>query len=158
MLICGIDPGLTTAYALLDFDGNIVAINSKKYFGLNKFIKAITSYGKISVIATDVDKIPNFVLKIAKELRTIIIKPERRISMKKKREIVKEFSKVAKQVKNKHELVALCAAILAYKYFSPSLNKIKNLKIEEEEKAKIFLGLLTKKYANIKEAKKDLNI
>ena len=46
LLIAGIDPGTTTAYALLDLKGNIVRVESSKEFNLNTLIKKITDIKK----------------------------------------------------------------------------------------------------------------
>lgn len=163
-VIVGIDPGVTTAYAILDFDGKLVELNSKKNLGQNSLIAIITKKGKVRVVATDVISVPHLVLNTAKKLQAVIIKPSKEIGAIKKKKVVREFLKENRglpesprlkrllKVKNKHELAALCAAVTAYKHFGQLLNKIKYE--AKEEKTKILISLLTKKSANIKEALK----
>jgi len=158
-LIVGIDPGLTTAYSALNFSGTLIALHSRKEFGLRALIAELTSLGRVVVIACDVVKVPEFVLKVAKQLRAKIFKPEKRIATNRKRALVKNFSKeMLEQAVNRHEIAALTAAILAYKRFAPTLNKIRGLKIYEEQKTKIFLGLIEGKYKNISDALRKLKI
>jgi len=152
-IIVGIDPGVTTAYSMLDFDGKLIELGSKKYFSKNSLIALITNKGKVRIIATDVVIIPHLVLDIAKKLRATIIKPSKDIGAIKKKKLAKEFLREnyrKLKIKNKHELAALCASIIAYKHFSPLLNKIKHQ--IKKEKVNVLVSLLTKKSANIKEA------
>jgi len=156
-IIVGIDPGVTTAYAVLDFDGKLIELDSKKHFSKNSLIALITSKGKVRIVATDVVIVPHLVFDIAKKLRAIIIKPSKEISAIKKKKLVKEYLKEnykKLKISNKHELAALCASIIAYKHFSQLLNKIKH-KVKEG-KTNVLISLLTKKSANIKEALKEI--
>lgn len=152
-VIVGIDPGFTTAFAILNFQGQVIKIDSKRELGLNNFISIISSYGSIAVVACDISTIPNFVLKVAKKFHALIIKPQKELSRKKKKQIVKDFDKeLIKRTKNRHEIAALAAAILAYKKFSPLINKIKNLDIEENKKPGLVISLIKGECRNIKEA------
>ncbi len=156
-LIVGIDVGMTSAYAILDLDANLVALNSRREFGINKLVSEISSYGKSIAIASDVVATPKFVLDVAKKLRTAIIKPDKRIGMQKKRRIVKDFSReFIENTRNKHEIAALAAAILAYKHFSALINKIDGIKTSEDKKMQALVLLITGKSINIKSALADI--
>ena len=170
-IIVGIDPGVTAAYAIVDFNGSIIAVDSKKHFSLNSLISAIANKGKVNVVATDVITIPNFVLNVAKKLKATIIKPSYVISTIKKKKLVREFLrkpfKEKIRIKNKHELAALSASIMAYKHFGQLLNKIKgdkkvkNAAKNAKENAKeiaLLISLITKKSANIKKALKNYDL
>jgi hypothetical protein len=157
-VIVGVDPGFITAFAVLNFKREVIKIDSRKEFGLNRFISEISSYGKIAIVACDTITIPNFVLKLAKKFHAVIIKPLEELSRKKKRQIIKDFDKnLVKKINNRHEIDALAAAIIAYKRFSPLINKIKNLNITEERKSKLIILLIRQEFRNIKEALKELN-
>lgn len=148
-LIVGIDPGMTTAYAALDFDSCIMEIFSKKNFSIAEILKRLNNIGNVVIVATDVVIVPKLVLDVASNLNAIIIKPSQEVSPRKKRKIVNEFLKNKNfKVKNKHELAALFAAINAYKKFSPLLNKLKGVK----NKSKIISEIVTGKAHDIKEA------
>ncbi len=152
-LIVGIDAGMTSAYAILNLNGELVSLNSKRDFGINRFVCEICPYGRIIAIASDVAAVPKFVLDVAKKLRTTIIKPDKRMGMQKKRQIVKDFNKeFIEKTKNKHEIAALAAAIIAYKHFSSLINKIKGIEISDEKKTLLLVSLITGRYSNIKTA------
>lgn len=154
-LIVGIDPGMTTAYAALDFEGSIIEIFSKKNFSLAEILKMLNNLGNTIIIATDVMIVPKLVLETASKMNAIIVKPSEETSPRKKRKIAKEFlqnkTEAKIETRNKHELAALFAAITAYKKFSPLLNKLGNVKVN---KAKIITEIIAGKAHDIKEAVK----
>src|SRR3989338_1965903 len=68
LLIVGIDPGITTAYAVLDIEGKLIKTSSSKEFGLNQIISETTELGKVVLVGTDKSKIPNLVHLFAAKL------------------------------------------------------------------------------------------
>ena len=125
-LILGLDPGSTIGYALIDFDGNIVAVDSFKG-NLNETISEVMKYGKVLVIGTDVCKVPKFVEKFASLTGAQIVKPDYNLFYHEKRKKTKEFLKrLDTKLKNKHERAALAAALIAYRNFNGLFNKIDN--------------------------------
>lgn len=123
LLIVGIDPGTTVGYALLDFQGNIIFVGSRKNFSLSSLIKLLIKKGKINFVACDTKEISKFVLSLASKMNATIIKPEINLSLRKKRQIVKSYIKKFNLINhfnyiksfNKHELSALASAIFAFK-------------------------------------------
>lgn len=126
-LILGLDPGSTIGYAVLDLDGKLIKIESLRNGNLNKAIYKINKLGKIIAIGTDVNPVPKFVNKFASNLGAKIIEPKEDLQLKYKKKLTKEFLKNKKiKVKNKHELDALAAALIAFKHYQPLFNKIDN--------------------------------
>jgi len=119
-LIAGVDPGATTAVALLDFDGNLIACESRKGWGLEGVISYILSHGKPSVIATDVSPTPSFVSKIASSFGVVAYSPNENLSVGYKQDLTRSFRTL-----NAHEMDSLACALNAYKNLQ---NKIRNLK------------------------------
>ena len=126
-LILGIDPGSTVGYAALDLDGNLVKLESLRNCDLNKAVSKINKLGKIVVIGTDVNPVPKFVDKIASNFGAKVIEPRDDLQLKYKKKLTKEFLRDNKiKVKNKHELDALAAALVAFKHYQPLFNRIDN--------------------------------
>ncbi len=126
-LILGLDPGSTIGYAVLDLDGRLVKIESLRNCDLNKAVSKINKLGKIIVVGTDVNPVPKFVDKVASNFGAKVIEPKDDLQLKYKHKVTKEFLKDKKiKIKNKHELDALAAALIAFKHYQPLFNKIDN--------------------------------
>ena len=152
-VLVGIDPGIVTGYAIIDLKGRVLDYGSKYNFGLNALIKKITAFGKVLIIAVDTVKVPKLALKIAQNLRAILIKPPAVISQSKKKKIVRSFLKRNKIRKvNKHEADAFFAVLLAFKHIRPLLEKIKHEKIKKA--TEVLVVLLRHEASNIKQALK----
>ncbi|MEK6835666.1 MAG: DUF460 domain-containing protein [Nanoarchaeota archaeon] len=156
-IIIGIDPGTTKGYAVLDFNGDILAANSSKKLNIETIIKEVFKFGKPVLIGTDVNKVPSFVEKVAARLGARVSKPEFNIPKQHKRIIIKRFLKDKKfQTSNKHESDALIAAILAYKSIKPLLKKIED-KLTNTSKSYLIEDIkkiVVKENINIKDAVK----
>ncbi len=156
-VIVGIDPGVITACAVMDLDGKLIWLNSKREYGLAELTRDISKQGKVLALACDVSKIPELLMKLSKNLQAMIIKPDENFGTRRKRKAVKNYDKeLVKIAKNKHEIDAIFAVIFAYKHFAPFINKIKALRLNEEKKQQLIIKLLTKEHANIKEALRHL--
>ncbi len=119
LLIVGIDPGTTLAYAVLDLDGNVVRISSSKQLEINSLTANIFYFGKPLIVATDVNPVPKFIEKFAAQTGSKIISPEQSLKVDQKKELTKGYS-----CANDHECDALAAAILAFKKIRALLRKI----------------------------------
>ena len=121
LLILGIDPGTTTAYAVLDIDGDLIEIKSKKEYSFSSLISDVIKHGKILLIGTDVKEIPYFVKKISQKVGSRIISPDYNIKVEEKKELTKEY-----KTYNDHERDALASAIIAFKRKRSLFSKIEN--------------------------------
>ena len=125
-LILGLDPGNTIGYAALDFDGNIVAIDSFRG-NLSEAISRVNKHGKVIVVGTDVKKVPRFVEKFSSKTGAQLISPKYNLLLQEKKKKTKEFLKdFDMKLKNRHEVAALAAAIIAFKSVNGLFNKIDN--------------------------------
>ncbi|MBI2665284.1 DUF460 domain-containing protein [Candidatus Woesearchaeota archaeon] len=61
LAIIGLDPGTTSAYAILTLDGKIINCNSGKEMPLSIIIKEIVDLCRPVLVGTDKAKIPSFV-------------------------------------------------------------------------------------------------
>ena len=126
-LILGIDPGSTIGYAVLDLDGKLVKLDSLRNSDLNKTVSKINGLGKVVAVGTDVSPVPKFVDNFASNFGAKIIEPKNDLQLRYKKKLTKEYLKDKNiKVKNKHELDALAAALVAFKHYQPLFNKINN--------------------------------
>ncbi len=139
-VLVGVDPGSTSAVAVLDFDGKFAHIKSSKNFPPRKIISEVIEHGKPVIVTSDKAKTPSKVDKIANSLGAEKFEPEEDLSQERKRELG--------EGENSHEKDASAAAKYAYKQLKPKIRKIEELEEErEEEKSEIasryFSGQLT---------------
>lgn len=128
LLIVGVDPGATTAYAMLDIRGNLLDMESSKYLDLNTIIKKVTRHGEVLAVGCDKAKVPSFVEKFAVKTGGFVVKPDYDMQFREKKKFV-----ARKQTGNNHEFDALASAVSAYKRIRSKLDKIL-LALERERK------------------------
>lgn len=119
LIIVGIDPGTTLAYAVLDLNGNIIKISSSKQLDIDSLTADVFYLGKPLIVATDVNPIPKFIEKFAAQTGAKVISPKQSLKVLQKSELTKNYS-----CANDHESDALAAAILAFKKTRALLKKI----------------------------------
>ncbi len=122
--IVGVDPGTTTAVAILDINGKLLGVKSKKGWNTSEVVEYILSFGKPVIIATDKSNPPEFVSKLKASFNAVIYTPKEDTSVEKKKSLVIPFKSL---ISNDHERDALSAAIDAY-------NNHKNKLINVEKK------------------------
>ncbi len=118
-VIVGVDPGTTTAVAVLDLNGNVLGVRSKKNWNPAEVIEYITSLGKPVVIATDKSNPPDFVLKLKASFHAVLHTPKDDMSVERKRNLTSKFTFL-----NDHERDAIAAAMDAYNSYK---NKLRNV-------------------------------
>ncbi|MCK9150905.1 DUF460 domain-containing protein [Methanobacterium alcaliphilum] len=126
-LIVGFDPGLTSAVAILDLNGNILYLNSFKEVQRSKIINEIINHGRVTLVATDVYPHPKMVKKLASTLNSKIYSPPKVLTVESKNELVYEFINERKfniSPENAHQRDALAAAIKTYKHYEKKFKQI----------------------------------
>ncbi len=143
-LIVGIDPGITSAVAILDLNGKLVHVESGKRLGVKRIAEIISNYGRPVIITTDVMYAPEMVKKIASLFNSKIVLPPRNLRVGEKKRIVSEFGA---EVEDDHQRDSLAAAILAYRRYEPLFIKVDKVLAEEGKlseaefvKKKLILG------------------
>ncbi len=119
LLIVGIDPGTTIGYAVLDIEGNLLQVESSKQFDLNFLISEIIKLGKVVLVGTDKQKVPNLVGLFATKLGAKVISPQEDLRIEEKRKTVFNY-----KFEDEHQCDALASAIFAYKSSRQLLDKI----------------------------------
>jgi predicted RNase H-like nuclease (RuvC/YqgF family) len=133
-LIVGIDPGVYTAYSILGLDGRLVKTGCAKELSHEDLVRTISSFGKPSIIATDVSPAPSFVLRIASRFHVRVFSPLRSLS-------VEEKKKIGKDIADPHIRDAYAASVKAYRHYENTLRRISNTdsSVDKDELKHLFL-------------------
>lgn len=125
-IIVGMDPGTTTALAVFDSCGKLLATVSKRGFTRSAARMFILERGHPLAIASDITPVPRSIARIASSLGARIISPERELRWKDKKRVVEAFleqSGEERPWKNAHERDALVAGFRAWKSLRKWLEK-----------------------------------
>jgi len=148
-LIVGIDPGTTSAYAILDLEGNLIKLKSSKLLNLSTIIEEVTNEGKVIIVGCDVSHIPDFVSKLAAKLNAVVVKPDFDFKVGLKQRMTKEF-----KTKDDHQRDALASALNAFSEFKETFEKIdKDLKeLGKEHLSSKIKEICIKEKLNVQDA------
>jgi len=114
-IIVGYDPGTTAALAIIDTEGEILFLKSKRSFKKGEIIDIITDMGKPLLIAGDRRPLPKSVERMARSLGCRPFYPKKSLSITDKKWIVREFKD---EIEDDHEKDALASALYAFKHYS----------------------------------------
>jgi len=117
--IVGVDPGTTTAIAILDLSGNLLGVNSKKEWHHSEIVDYILSFGKPVVIATDKSNPPEFVSKLKASFNAVLYTPREDMSIERKKNLTSKY-----KTTNDHERDALASAMEAFNSYKSKLLNI----------------------------------
>lgn len=147
LLVVGIDPGITTGYALLDINGKLLKLGSTKQLNLGSLIFWITKHGKVVVVGSDVKPVSKFVESFSKRVGAKLIYPKESLKIVEKKRLINNYN-----VEDSHQRDALSAALFAYKKIRSLLNKV-DIHLSRKEKEAfsddVKRLLLTKKGGSI---------
>lgn len=118
-LIIGLDPGTTTAYAILDMQGKVISLKSSKQLKLDRVIRETAEKGMPLIVGTDRSKCPGMVSRFAAKTGATKAVPEHDISGTEKKALTK-----GREAQNSHQKDALAAAIVAYKQYESLLKRV----------------------------------
>ncbi len=119
-IIVGIDPGTTTAIAVLTLDGELRMLLSSRTISIPDVIEKIAEEGRPLIIASDVFPTPNTVEKIRRAFNAVLGTPEDIITTEDKIEFAKTY-----EYSNAHERDAIAAAVSVYR---KNRNKFEQIK------------------------------
>ena len=118
-LIIGLDPGTTTAYAVLTMHGQILKIRSSKLLKLDKVIEEVHQNGIPLIVGTDRSKCPGMVRKFAAKTGAVKAVPDYDLPELEKNQMTRGI-----ETANAHQKDALASALVAYKKYLPLLMRI----------------------------------
>lgn len=128
-VIVGLDPGTNFGIAAITLSGEVVYCKSAKNLSVEEILKEIRSLGTPAIVCTDKTVIPELVKNIASILNVPIFSPEKDFSFEEKNTVVKNFENLPSYSTqfDEHQIVALFAAIKAYKHFKNDFKLIDSL-------------------------------
>ena len=131
----GIDPGTTTGVALLDLDGNFVAMWSDKNISRSDLAGFISEFGTPVMVCGDTNPVPRAVEKIASLFSARLVFPEETLSRKDKHGLTRAFRAEpegsGKEWSNRHERDALASALHAW-------GRVRNLMERVDKKVRSY--------------------
>ena len=128
-IIVGIDPGTTTAYAIMNLRTLKVYFNSERELGINELIRKIFNHGFVVAVGSDKKPCPVLVEKFASKTGSKLIVPKENLNEDDKKRLSRGF-----KFKNSHERDAIAALNYAFKTLKPLLRKI-DLFLENKEES-----------------------
>jgi uncharacterized protein len=117
--IVGVDPGTTTAFAVLDLNGHVLEVASSRSWGFSELVGLLIESGHPLIIATDKNPTPAAVERIKRSFSAILHTPASSLSVEQKLRDTKLYNYA-----NEHERDALAAAIDAARSIK---NKLENV-------------------------------
>ncbi len=119
-IIVGIDPGTTTAVAVLTLEGELRMVCSSRTISIPDVIEIISEQGRPLIIASDVYPVPNAVEKIRRAFNAVLGSPEDLLAIDEKIELAAPYSYA-----NNHERDAIAAAVSVYRKNKNKFEQIK---------------------------------
>jgi predicted RNase H-like nuclease (RuvC/YqgF family) len=109
-IIVGIDPGTTTAIAVITIGGELRMLHSSRTISIPEVIEMIAEQGRPLIIASDVFPTPNAVEKIRRAFNAVLGTPSDLLTAENKIELARPF-----EYSNNHERDAIAAAVSVYR-------------------------------------------
>jgi predicted RNase H-like nuclease (RuvC/YqgF family) len=119
-IIVGIDPGTTTAVAVLTLEGELRMLHSSRAISIPDVIEMIAEQGRPLIIASDVFPAPNAVEKIRRAFSAVSGSPDDVFTAEDKIEFAAPY-----RYSNNHERDAIAAAVSVYRKNKNKFEQIK---------------------------------
>ncbi len=130
-VLVGIDPGTTIGIAIMNLNGEIMDVISKREMTKSDIIQYVSVFGIPVGFCADVYPVPHLISKLAATFDAKIFSPRIELSKIDKRELSKQSGH---SPSNNHEMDAMAAVIKAYNILKPKLEKIDRLSLSTKEK------------------------
>ncbi|MFC1648659.1 DUF460 domain-containing protein [Nanoarchaeota archaeon] len=140
-IIVGVDPGTTTAYAVLNSRGELIALDSSRLFDISTLISEVIKYGNPMLVGCDKHPAPSFVERFAVKVGAKLVAPPEDLLQEEKRAMV------SMKTNNDHEADALACAVYAFNNYKELLDKV-DITLERKGKQELSENL---KYIVVKE-------
>jgi predicted RNase H-like nuclease (RuvC/YqgF family) len=135
--------------AILDTEGNIIKLSSKRAENRSEIINYILKFGKPVLVASDVNPLPKNIEKISTSLGCEAYYPEVSLSNLEKAKMIKKYKE---EIKNSHQKDALAAGIKAFRNYHSLFLKVEEI-LEKLDRIDLFDNvverILRKKNENI---------
>ncbi|MDO8740835.1 MAG: DUF460 domain-containing protein [Candidatus Woesearchaeota archaeon] len=132
LLVIGIDPGTTSAYAVFDINKQLIKKDYSKEHNISRIISEVMKLGKPLLVGSDKNPPSSFVVEFAAKTGAELIYPDKDLLVEEKKEFAKELV-----YSNPHELDAISSALFVFKRLSALFTKldifVKENKIEDIE-------------------------
>jgi predicted RNase H-like nuclease (RuvC/YqgF family) len=140
----GIDPGTTSAVAVIDAEGRLISVKSKKNMSKGDISKHISGLGKPVIISGDRRPAPSAVERLASTFSARLVVPEENLSRREKNLLARESMKENGEEKlNQHERDALASAVYAYNTIKPTMirvgHRLKSLGVSDDRELGNFV-------------------
>ncbi|MDY6931061.1 MAG: DUF460 domain-containing protein [Halobacteriota archaeon] len=139
-VIVGLDPGTTTAVAIIGLNGELFELFSSRTTSILDIIRLIASFGHPLIVASDVTPTPSSVEKVKRAFDARLYNLATSLPVDEKIRLAKPFD-----YDNEHERDALAAALEAYKGYKNKFEQIEKKTPDEldarEVKALVVRGL-----------------
>ena len=114
-LIVGIDPGMSIGLAIIDLNGELLALKTMRRASRSEIIEEILNHGYPIIIATDVNPPPKSVIRIANMFDAKLLVSKYDMKAEEKKRIVAEYEeRKGIRVESSHERDSLAAALKVY--------------------------------------------
>ena len=124
-IIVGIDPGTTTAVAVLDTDGNLLSLRSRKGLSRAEISKHVSGFGRPVMVAADRRPAPAAVERLAATFSARLVVPEENLLRKEKNLLARRFiEESGAETRNRHERDALASAVYACNAIRPTMRRV----------------------------------
>ncbi len=123
----GIDPGVNTAVAILDLNGDVVKLRSGRNFSFSNILEFVSGECSPLLIASDVCPAPRLLERVAAAFSARLYEPSENYSKWSKSKLVEPFEL---SERHRHLKDALSAAVSAYESNLPMINRIRK-RLEE---------------------------
>jgi hypothetical protein len=119
----GVDPGTTTAVAVLDTSGRLLMLFSRKGLTRAEISRRVLRAGKPVIVAADRRPAPGAVAALAVMFSANLSVPEENLSRKEKNRLAREFP-FTERKPNQHERDAMSSAVFALNAIKPTMRRV----------------------------------
>ena len=137
-VVVGVDPGTTTAVALVDLDGRMLDVYSTRTASTAEIIEWIIERGRPVVVAADVTPMPNTVEKIRRSFDAAGWIPERDLPIDRKQHRTREHA-----YDDDHQRDALAAALFAHDDHADQFERITQKVPPEIDRGEVIARVLS---------------
>lgn len=139
-MIIGVDSGAWRAFAVVDFNGTLLAVKSRKNWSPEEFLRDVSEFSP-TIIACDKSVPPKKVLELRTAFGARLYAPKHSLTLIEKHSLTDGL-----RVRNAHERDALASALKAWKSLNNILLRVDKrmekagVKSSPEAKRKVLLG------------------